>query len=271
MIPRDYIAEWGEKAPWAEAFMVEQDLIVSRALVEMFSNPALAEGLAFRGGTALYKLYLVPPARYSEDIDVVQVLPGPVGALLGALHETLDPWLGTPRWSQKEGRITFIYRLWSEEAPPQRLRLKIEINTREHFSVFGFKGIPFSVESRWFDGAVDIPTYELEELLATKMRALYQQKKGRDLFDLDTGLSREATNADRIVEAFNEYLAREGSCVTRAMFEMNLSQKLRDPRFVGDITPLLSSGAEWDMANAAQAVFERLVALLPGEPWKGTG
>ena len=271
MIPTDYIAEWAEKTPWAEAFLVEQDLIISRALVEMYSNSVLANGLAFRGGTALYKLHFVPPARYSEDIDLVQVHSGPAGPLLDALHETLDPWLGNPRWSQKEGRIAFIYRLWSEETPPQRLRLKIEINTREHFSVFEFKKIPFSVESRWFDGTVDILTYEIDELLATKMRALYQRKKARDLFDLDTGLSGETTNADRIVEAFNKYLEREGGSVTRAMFERNLSQKLKDPRFIGDIGTLLCSGTGWDMANAAQAVSERLIALLPGEPWKGTG
>ena len=101
MIPSDYIAEWAEKAPWAETFMVEQDLIISRALVELYSNSVLSNGLAFRGGTALYKLHLVPPARYSEDIDLVQVHAGPVGELLDALHETLDPWLGNPRWSQK--------------------------------------------------------------------------------------------------------------------------------------------------------------------------
>ena len=270
MIPSDHIAEWRENAPWPEAYMVEQDLIIARALVEMFSNPDVAKGLAFRGGTALYKLYILPPMRYSEDIDLVQVHSGPVGALLDALHKTLDPWLGIPRWSQKAGRIALVYRVQSGDTPPLTLRLKIEINTREHFSAFEFKRIPFSVESRWFDGAADILTYELDELLATKMRALYQRKKARDLFDLDAGLSKEDTNADRIVEAFNAYLEQEGGFVTRAMFERNLSQKLRDLRFSADINPLLSGNAKWDIANAAQAVFNRLVARLPGEPWKGT-
>lgn len=209
--------------------------------------------------------------RYSEDIDLVQVHSGAVGPLLDALHETLDPWLGIPRWSQKEGRIALIYRVQSEDTPTVKLRLKIEINTREHFCAFEFKSIPFSVQSRWFDGAADILTYELDELLATKMRALYQRKKGRDLFDLDAGLSKEATNSSRIVEAFYTYLEQEEGFVTRAMFERNLSLKLRDPRFSADINPLLSDGIEWDMANAAQAAYERLLTLLPGEPWKGMG
>ena len=48
-----------------EGFHAEQHLVISSALVEMFSDPVLATALAFRGGTALYKLYLTPPARYS--------------------------------------------------------------------------------------------------------------------------------------------------------------------------------------------------------------
>ena len=71
LIPRDYITEWRARAPWVQDSQVEQDLVISRALVEIFSHPVLADGLAFRGGTALYKLYLMPPARYSEDIDLV--------------------------------------------------------------------------------------------------------------------------------------------------------------------------------------------------------
>ena len=53
MIPRDYITEWRTQAPWVQDFQVEQDLVISRALVEMFSHPLLAQGLAFRGATAI--------------------------------------------------------------------------------------------------------------------------------------------------------------------------------------------------------------------------
>ncbi len=71
MIPSDYITEWRAEAPWIEDSQVEQDLVISRALVEIFSHPHLSAALAFRGGTALYKLYVRPAARYSEDIDLV--------------------------------------------------------------------------------------------------------------------------------------------------------------------------------------------------------
>ena len=104
MIPHDFITDWRAHAPWTSDLQVEQDLVISRALVELFARPTFAESLAFRGGTALYKLHLRPAARYSEDIDLVQVVGGPIGPLLKEIHAALDPWLGEPRWKQGEGR-----------------------------------------------------------------------------------------------------------------------------------------------------------------------
>ncbi len=87
MIPRANINAWRKKAPWPDSAQVEQDLVLSRALVEMYQRPEIARGLAFRGGTALHKLFLQPPSRYSEDIDLVQRDPGPIGGLVNALRD----------------------------------------------------------------------------------------------------------------------------------------------------------------------------------------
>ncbi len=270
MIPRDYISEWRDRAPWNEDFQVEQDLAISRALTEIFSDQVLAKALAFRGGTALYKLYLSPPARYSEDIDLVQIKPGPAGPIMDRLRGLLDPWLGEARWKQSRGRVAFSYRFWSEETPTMRLRLKIEINTREHFAVLGLPKVNFCVDSRWYSGSAAITTYELDELLATKLRALYQRRKGRDLFDLATGLADERSDAERIVSVFREYMERERSRVTRAMFERNLTDKLGDPQFGADMSALLRLGYEWRPAQAAQTVSNRLISLLSGQAWRGS-
>ena len=66
MIPRAHITAWRRHTPWLTDAQVEQDLILSRALVEIFAAPALSSQLAFRGGTALHKLHLSPPSRYSD-------------------------------------------------------------------------------------------------------------------------------------------------------------------------------------------------------------
>ena len=265
MIPFDYITEWRATAPWVQDVQVEQDLVLSRALVAIFQAPTLASSFAFRGGTALYKLHLAPAARYSEDIDFVQTTPGPIGAVLDAVRRALDSWLGMPRRSIKQGGATLTYRLTSEGSPPVPMRLKIEINSREHFSVFGIERREFTVDSRWFAGTASIPTYALDELLGTKLRALYQRRKGRDLFDLWFAQGRAPVDPQRVVACFLQYLGHAGSRVSRAEFEA----KTADPRFLNDIAPLLSPRRPWDPAAATRYVRGELLARLPGDPWRG--
>lgn len=270
MIPHDFLTEWRAQAPWTDDAQVEQDLVISRALVEIYRRPGLARELAFRGGTALHKLHLGPPTRYSEDIDLVQVTAGPIGAILAELRDALDPWLGAPRWKLKEGRVNLVYHFDAETSPPTQMRLKVEINSREHFSQFGLVHLPYVVRSRWFEGSAEIATYDLDELLGTKLRALYQRKKGRDLYDLALALERGA-HPDRILACFARYMAEGGHSVTRAMFEQNLADKRTDVRFTADLAPLLRSGGSWDLERALQLVSRELVERLPGQPWKGVG
>jgi len=89
MIPKPFIAKWKDHAPWTTNEQLEQDLIISRTLVELFSDNFIKENLAFRGGTALHKLYLHPAPRYSEDIDLVQIKKGPIKPILQRIGEVI--------------------------------------------------------------------------------------------------------------------------------------------------------------------------------------
>ena len=269
MIPLDFITEWRRQAPWVQDSQVEQDLIIGRIIVTLFRDEVAGTALAFRGGTALHRLHLAPPARYSDDIDLVQVDAGPIGPILKAIREVLDPWLGSPQWTQKESTVTLIYRVQSEGPQSLPIRLKIEINSREHFSVLGFAKRPFAVDSRWFSGSTSILTYPLDELVGTKMRALYQRKKGRDLFDLWLAQDRATVDADRVVKCFRRYMDHSMLKVSRAEFERNLDEKLSDGRFHEDIAPLLAPDCEWDVSDAGRYVRDELLTRLPGSPWKG--
>ena len=268
MIPADYIAEWRQHVAWVPSSQVEQDLVLSRVLVETFGDAILARSLAFRGGTALFKLHLTPAPRYSEDIDLVQTRAEPIGATLDRLRSRLDPWLGEPRRSFGEGRVTLVYRFASEDSEPLPLRLKVEINSREHFSVLGIESRPFEVRSRWFAGAESISTYTLDELLGTKLRALYQRRKGRDLFDLWWAATHASVDFDRVVACFREYLKADGLRVSRAELEANLAGKLHDRVFNADLGPLLAPGVEWDLGRAARFVLDEIAPRLSGKAWK---
>ena len=271
MIPFDYITEWRARAAWIEDIQVEQDLVITRALTEIFNAEEAARNLAFRGGTALYKLHIAPAARYSEDIDLVQTVAGPIGGTLSAIRGVLDPWLGIPKRMRGEGRVTLMYRMASEGSSPLPMRLKIEINSREHFSVFGYEERTLDVSSRWYSGSARVRTYALDELLGTKLRALYQRKRGRDLFDLWYAGERANVNADRVVECLRRYLEHDGVRLSRAEFEANLHEKLEDPTFGKDVEPLLAPAVSWDIEAAARYAFRELAPRLPGDPWKGIG
>lgn len=269
MIPRAHITAWRSAAPWPANEQVEQDLVLSRALVAMFNQKVVADHALFRGGTALHKLFFPEGGRYSEDIDLVQRDAGPIGDLVNAIRESLDPWLGSPKWKQGQGRFTLYYRFETSFAPVTARRVKIEINTREHFSVLGTTVRQFAVENPWFTGTAGLAVYEFDELLGTKLRALYQRRKGRDLYDLWLALNTGKASPERIITCFQCYIANDGETVSRAEFEANLAAKLASADFLEDLRLLVPAELEYDPARAGQIVKDGLIAKLPGEPWRG--
>ena len=137
-----------------------------------------------------------------------------------------------------------------------------EINTREHFQVFGVERRAFAVETRWFTGASDISTNALDELLGTKLRALYQRRKGRDLFDLWLGLTQGGADAVRIAQTFHAYLAAEGHAVSAKQLRQNLVAKMSDATFLSDVPSLLRPGVAYDAGEAHALIESELLARL---------
>ena len=231
-------------------------------MVQLFSNPFLHERLAFRGGTALYKLFLQPQVRYSEDIDLVQINLEPIKDTLTAIRKQFD-FLGKPSVKQKANNNTLIYRFESEIPPVVNLRLKIEINCREHFTVMGYKEIEHQISNSWFDGSCKIVSFEAEEMLSTKLRALYQRKKGRDLFDLHYALTNLDLDIENIVNCYRKYMAFSVNIPpTQKQFLRNMEKKLEDPDFQGDIYALLRPGVEYDQNKAYEMVKRELIEKI---------
>ena len=144
MIDESAITQWRKQKPWDSIAQVEQDLLICRSLVAIYNDDFLASQLAFRGGTALHKLYLSPQPRYSEDIDLVQIRPGPIKDILFRLGEVLD-FMPDRVTKPKRYNNTMLFRIESELPPTVPIRLKVEINCYEHFDVLGLVNKPFSV------------------------------------------------------------------------------------------------------------------------------
>ena len=262
MIPERYITEGSEQAPWVVNKFIEQDLIVCRALVSIYSDAFLAEHLAFRGGTALGKLYLKPQPRYSEDIDLVQVKAEPIKETIAHLRDALA-WLGEPVVKQKKHNNTLVFRVQPTDVGAGEIHLKVEINCKEHFSVFPMRRVPFSVENDWFSGQCEVLTYELDELVGTKVRALYQRLKGRDLFDVYTALITSKLDLDRVMTAYDRYLRFVAShAPTYKEFVLNMDEKMQNPEFLGDTAGLLRPGLTFEPQPAWEQVRDVIVTKL---------
>jgi hypothetical protein len=87
LIPRAYLQAWSAKAPWPDLRQVEPDLMICRALCDLFNAPALRGKVAFCGGTAINKLLFQQPLRYSEDsVPLAQL--GTSGSSAGSSLDT---------------------------------------------------------------------------------------------------------------------------------------------------------------------------------------
>ena len=259
MIQRNAIVEWRRSAPWKESRFLEQDMVISRAIISIFNDGYLGSKLAFRGGTAIHKLFLAPSERYSEDIDFVQVDAEPIGRVLDGIRAAMS-FLGEPRTKRKASSNVLTYSFEAEEPQGAVSKLKVEINSREHVPVYPREARPFRMESQWFTGACSVLTYRFEELIGTKVRALYQRKKGRDLFDIHKALGSGTLDVAATMECYRRYMEFLGYRIpTRAEYAMNLEEKASDPNFRGDILPFLAQGADYDIDEAHETVRERIL------------
>lgn len=265
MIPIAFLQEWSAHAPWPDLRQIEQDLIICRALCDLFNAPALAGKIAFRGGTAINKLLFKQPLRYSEDIDLVQVHPEGIGETVDTIRDCLS-WLGKCSRNHAEHSMHLMFKFTPEAEPGATLKLKVEINTREHESLFGIRNCPFAVNSGWYQGKTDIASFEPEELLGTKLRALLQRRKNRDLFDLNEGLKQLNMDTSKLITCFEHYLAMEGASITRANAEQRMLAKLTRS-LTDDIEPLLPAGIHFNDEHALAAfnrVWTELIINIPG-------
>ncbi len=198
--------------------------------------------MRFRGGTALNKLHFPKPLRYSEDIDLVTTAEGPLKPLLDRVHDILDPWLGDPVFERSHVAPKFKYSIEAEDKTTKApIRLKLEINRNEREAFDGARLLPFKVSNPWFSGETKIATFSNEELLSTKIRALLQRNKGRDLIDLSHALDVfQGFDTQKTIDLLGRYLELSETAITRPLAEQRMFAKLSHRGFLTDVVPLLS-------------------------------
>jgi len=257
MIPYNTVTAWGVTHPWATREQIEQDMLLSKAMCDIFNHPTLSEELVFRGGTALHKLILDEPYRFSEDLDFIRTHQGGIGDIMSNLTE-----LGRASGYQVKTKIGHFPKVyWLTKAQTGiNTKIKIEINTYERFSAFPCKTIKHTIRSDWYTGEADIKTLQKEDIAATKIRALYQRSKGRDLFDLWLLTTRAELDRVQVCEAFSVYRP-DGYTGKKAID--NLLEKLNNAGFLSDMDNLISARMnDYLPEEAAQVVVEEYLSKL---------
>lgn len=281
MIPltrQDVLGHQAE-VPWPAPHQVEQDLLLCRAMVALFNDPFLSTQIAMRGGTVLHKIHLAPASRYSEDVDLVAVGDRPGEHIAAAIKRVLLDVLGRHRRSSWEklklavrnlarpSRILRVtYEVPSVIEAGRSLAIVLEANVTERTPHRPVVELPFAIPFRDETLATRIRSFDIHEMLGTKLRALFQRRRGRDLFDLYWALTAPGVapiDADRVIESFRHYMSAEGTEVPRAAFLAELDLRLRDRGFCSDMEPLLRTGLRYDPQEAGRLVRSEILMRLP--------
>jgi predicted nucleotidyltransferase component of viral defense system len=264
--------------PWSAQYQVEQDLLLCRAMAALFDDSFLSTQIAMRGGTLLHKVHLAPAARYSEDIDLVIVGSRPEEHIRRAVRRVLADVLGMPKtfvWDTialairntvKPSRVLrMTYAVRSIIEPSRSLEIVVEANVTERKPHRSVVEIPFSYPFRGETIQAKIKGYDIHEMLGTKMRAMFQRRRGRDLFDLYWALTKSESPIDlaAIIESFQHYMKQEGTRIHRAEFIAILEAHLEDRGFRSDTESLLRDGISYDAQIAGKYVIENLLRRLP--------
>jgi predicted nucleotidyltransferase component of viral defense system len=264
--------------PWPLLVQVEQDLLLCLAMVAIFSHSPIAQQVAMRGGTVLHKIHLEPASRYSEDIDLVVINPqvseediktGIEDALQGVFGKAQQHFwenlkLAVRNVARPSRVLRFIYDIPSVMQPTHKLRVEVEVNVTERVPFLPVVRLPFSVPFQDDHWRADIASFDIHEMLGTKMRALFQRSKGRDLFDLYWAFNegKQTISVSQVIRCFQHYMAQEQTKVGRNEFTEHLASNLANQNFCSDMKPLLLSGLVYDVTKAGLFVKDVLLVEL---------
>lgn len=98
--------------------------------------------------------------------------------------------------------------------------------------------------------------------MGSKLRALYQRRKGRDLFDMWLLLSKQMLDIAKVTQVFKAHAEYAGQVITREVFEQNMLEKAKNEIFRNEIVSLITADINWDFDTAYQLVVDNIITHL---------
>lgn len=168
----------------------------------------------------------------------------------------------------KIARLNYVYEPSSTLAA--MATLKVEVNLNEGKPLYELTTVHIDVPQE--DGSllkVPVVSYDLDEMLGTKMRALIQRDHGRDLYDLWRALQTitapsapHTVNPGRVGEAFRYYLKQEGTTCSQDAIGAIVGRRMQSRKFLGDMSGYLPQGGTYDPKQAYQVFCDVLLPHL---------
>lgn len=248
---------WADEQSLPDLLFAELDYRLVKTLQALYSDDFLSERLCMKGGTAINKLYLGETSRLSVDLDFnhlgskEEVLKEKraVRELIMELLKKQDNCYDV-HYERPYGLTRIKARYKTVGGPDQNF--KIEISHVERFPIIS----PVKKKIMTPDGLADIVTYTLEELTATKLRALLERFKGRDIYDLFF-ISRLKPDSKIIRKMFLYYFYRSRKVFNPKVHYENIIKRYESGNYIDDVTAFIKPTVTFDLTAATKGVISQ--------------
>lgn len=248
MIPPGEIARLAHRLGLGDK-TIEKDYVLTWVLQALANSP-LRDRLAFKGGTAIKKIY-EPDYRFSEDLDFTLLDDISIEALIVEV-EALFPWL------RREVNITLAVRkvevhqtgspaLYLNYVGPLRGNLSSRFLktdfTRDEVLLFPLVKAPLQVPYSDCQGRAEtLRVYSPEEILVEKLCALLGRTEPRDLYDVHYILAHRLADVEAVSFRLDEKMSHKGvdpAALGDALArKQNTFRRLWEPRLRGQMSDL---------------------------------
>ena len=254
-ITETILRNWADAIGIGDTKLAEHDYRITHLIHAIYSNEFLAQRLLLKGGSAINKFYLGELSRLSVDLDfnhsgskeeVLEDAKEVRSSIIDTIKNHDSSYATNYDHSYEQTTVRAKYNAVAGEAVQP---IKIEISHVERFPILGSltKGLALDTGE-----SIKVGTYSLEELLATKLRALYDRLKARDVYDLYMAydLLKDKTALRKM---FLYYFYRDRKVFTPKIFFKKLSENTYEDDVSGFIRPTVN----FDLEEAKNEVIEK--------------
>lgn len=234
MIPREALSHWDDVVPWDDSSLVEQDLALTRLILDIANHPTLFDKLSLKGGTCLHKLWLPEPWRYSEDLDYNRIVSSDPLEIINSLREVASD-TGFSDTIFKQNKL-FLH-LWLLDAlkDGQEFRVKIDIQREIKPDSSAYQYRQLVIDSPWYNNRASVRANTAEDIIASKVLASFQRARPRDLFDMWAAIKAGIVTYADVASRFASYRPDNPERWNTGKAARNLVAKLSDHSYIAEL------------------------------------